>query len=235
MSQASLNDPLLLQFSRHRPDDVAALLGNSDAAELVEFIDGLPDEVAAGIAVRTPSWQLATLVAQLDPARLCSMITSAPTDEAIALISHIHASRYTTLTSACPADRLDALQRLLEFPSHSVAALVTTHFIRVTADTLCGSFADQLSNNPRPQGGPVLVVDKRGKYLGMADLQRVYARRNRARPIGEVASEVEPLNGLTEVATVSLSLPSPQSLPAYSISDYKVSHNSYLFIYSEAK
>lgn len=197
----ALTDPLVLRFAGARPDEVAALLADSDTAELAGLLEEFPARTAAGVAARLPSWQLSGLLVQLDPGLLCNMILQAPTDEAVALISHLPESRYEALMAACPGERRVALQRLLEFPSHSLAALATTQFTRVIAGTACGTFAEQLANSPKPQAGPILAVDEQGRYLGMVDLRAVFARRNRARTVDEISVNVEPLNGLTEAAT----------------------------------
>lgn len=200
MAPAAMNDSLLLRFAADRPDYVAAQLADSDLRELAELIEELPDTTAARIAARLPSWQLSGLLAELNSASLARIIVAAATDEAVALIAHLHESRYDSLLAASPTDQKEALLRLLEFPAYSVAGLATTDFIRVSSDTPCHQFAEQLANNPGPQAGPVLVVDAKGKYLGMVDPLAVFASRNGARPVAEVATAVEPLNGRTEVA-----------------------------------
>jgi magnesium transporter len=197
----ALTDPLVLRFAGDRPDEAAALLADSELGELAELIEDFPDGTAASVASRLPSWQLTGVLGQLAPEKLSRMIVAAPTDEAVAIISHLNESRYEALMTACPPEQQKALQRLLEFPPHSLAALATTQFIRVIAETPCGAFAEQLANSPRPQAGPVLAVDAQGVYLGMVDLQAVFARRNRTRAVGEIAIAVEPLNGLTEAST----------------------------------
>jgi Mg/Co/Ni transporter MgtE len=201
MGQEELTDPLLLRFAGDRADDVAALLAGENLTDLAEFIGALPEATAANIAARLPSWQLTGLLAVLEPESLCGMINAAPVDDAVALIAHLHESRYEALVAACPEGSRRSLQQLLQFPSHSLAALVTTEFVRVTSDTACKTFTEQLANSDNPSSGPVLVVDRKGKYIGMAELQAVIARKNRSRTAGDVAVKVTPLNGMTDAAT----------------------------------
>ena len=201
MEAKQLSDPLLLAFATSHPDSFAALLANRDMSQLAQLAGQLPVATAAAIAARLPSWQLTTLLATLEPARVCDMLVTAPMDEAVALVSHLHVSRYNTLRAACPPGQRRILLSLLEFPSHSLAALATTDFIRVAADTTCAAFAEQLANSMDTRSKPVLVVDGQGRYRGLVALQSVFARRNRSRPVGDVALAVEPLNGLTDAAT----------------------------------
>lgn len=199
--QAPVNDPLLLKFAADHPEDFAALLANRDTLEVTELITGLPDDYASSIAARLPSWQLTRLLADFEPERLCRLLLSAPMDEAVALVSHLHVSRYPALREACPPEQRAILAELLEFPSHSLAALATTDFIRVSAETSCAEFAEQLANSTDTQLKPVLAVDRQGRYMGLVNLQAVYARRNRTKKVGEIASKVEALNGITDAAS----------------------------------
>jgi Mg/Co/Ni transporter MgtE len=137
------------------------------------------------------------LLSVLEPSLIGSMLTVAAQDDAIAIVSHLHDSRYPAIVDATPADAQRKLHQLLDYPSHSLASMVTTGFIRVDAATPCGTFCDQLSQSTDTRPRPVLVVDAQGRYEGMISLQTLYARRNRIRPVGEVANKVEPLSGLT--------------------------------------
>lgn len=198
MAPPMLDDPLLLRFAADKPDEMAALLGSCDLSELSELIEGLPLVSAASLSVRLPSWQLNGLLGTLEPALIGQMLITAQSDEAVALASHLHESRYPAILEAVPAEQRRALNELLEFPSHSVATLATKDFIRVQENMTCGDFSEQLSSRADTDPLPVLVVDMQGKYRGMLNLQAAYARKNRVLPVGEVAIEVEALNGLTD-------------------------------------
>ncbi len=200
MAQAALDDPLLQQFALDRPDEMAALLAGSDLGELSELIESLPVQRAVSLASRLPSWQLTGLLANLRPELIAQLLNAARADEAVTLVSHLHESRYGAILETVPPEERWSLQELLEFPSHSVASLVTTGFIRVVAETPCGVFSEQLSANADTRPRPVLVVDKDGRYRGILTLRAAYARKNRLRPVGDVAIPVEPLNGMTDAA-----------------------------------
>ena len=190
-------DPLLLQFASDKPDEMAALLGNSELQELSGILERLPEASAASLAARLPSWQLTGLLGSIEPALLARMLGAAKTDEAVALVSHLNESRYASVLEAVPAPERRSLYELLEFPSYSVAALVTTDFIRVQESTSCGTFSEQLSASTDTSPRAVLVVDQNGKYRGILSLPAAYSRKNRARPVGQIAINVEPLNGNT--------------------------------------
>ncbi len=190
-------DPLLLQFASDRPDEMAALLANSELRELSEMLESLPVAFAASLAARLPSWQLSSLLTTIDSALLARMLREAKTDEAVALVSHLNESRYESILDAVPAPERRSLYELLEFPSYSVASLVTTEFIRVPENTSCRVFCEQLSASADTSPRPVLVVDQQGRYRGMLSLPAAYSRRNRSRLVGQIATDVEPLNGNT--------------------------------------
>ena len=180
------HDPLVMQFASSRPQEMAAVLSDADLSELCELLQALPPGVGASVAAHLASWQLTTLLGTLEPAL-------------IALVSHLHTSLYPAVLEAAPKRAHPDLRELFNFPAHSVAAFATTEFIRVSAATLCGDFAEQLANSTDNKPRPVLVVDAQGRYLGRLNLQAVYARKNRSRPLADFALSVSPLNGLTRV------------------------------------
>ncbi len=194
---SSRPDPLLLQFARTRPDEMAGAMANADLREISDLIADLPADLAASVATRLPSWQLTGLLGSLEPESISAMLISAPSDVAVAIVSHLQESRYPTILEASPAGKRLSLRQLFDFPSHSLASMATTRFIRVAATTTCGEFSRQLSYSSDTRQRPVLVVDAQGRYLGMLNLQAAYSLKNRAKPVAEVAVQVEPLSGLT--------------------------------------
>lgn len=196
-----LDDPLVLAFAATRPDELALLLAGRNLTEVEDLVAALPVEDAAKLASRLPSWQLTGLLGTLDPGLIGRMLEDASVDEAVALVSHLNESRYPAVLAAAPEEVRGTLYQLLQFPSHTLASLVTTEFIRVPADTLCRVFCEQLSASADTRPRPVLVVDKQGHYQGLLRLRAAYARKNRGRPVGQVADAVEPLSGLTDAAT----------------------------------
>ena len=197
----SLDDQLLLQFAAEKPDEMAALLTGHELPELEALIERLPLATAAGLMACLSSWQLTGLLRTLDPALVGRLLLVAQGNDAVALVSHLQESRYPAVLETVPARQRRALYELLEFPTHSVASLVTKDFIRVSRATNCGDFCEQLSANKDTSPRTVLVVDDEGKYLGLLSLQAVIARKNRHLPVGEVADSVEALNGFTNVRT----------------------------------
>ena len=188
-------DPLLLKFASDRPDELAALLANSELRELSEVLESLPVSTAATLTARLPSWQLTSLLTDIDATFLASLLKAAKTDEAVALVSHLSESRYASILSTVPVSERQPLYELLEFPSYSVASLVTTEFIRVSESTSCEALCEQLSNSDNTRPRPVLVVDQQGKYRGIVSLLAIYSRKNRSQLVGQISVPVEPLNG----------------------------------------
>lgn len=190
-------DPLLLDFASNHPDEFAATLATANLRELAELILDLPATTATVVATRLPSWQLTGMLGILDPEKICQLLLRAHTDDAIAIVSHLHESSYDAIIDACPEDRRLTLRQLFDYPSHSLAALAGTGFIRVEASTSCEEFARQLTVNEDTRPRPVLVVDNQGRYRGLLSVQAAVSRKNRSRTVGEVATAVEPLSGLT--------------------------------------
>lgn len=194
-------DKLVLQFAASRPDDVATLLADGDPDELLALFLKLPHSTSAALAARLPSWQLSGLLARIEPDHLRAILLAAPADEAVALVAHLHESRYPSLLAASGGQEKRELQRLLAAPSHSVASLATTRFIRVEEQVTCGAFGEQLSRSNETRPRPIIVVDKLNRYKGMVDVLSVYAQKNRAIAVGEIARVIQPLNGVTDAKT----------------------------------
>ncbi|MFV8819982.1 hypothetical protein [Haliea sp. E17] len=194
-------DPLVLEFVATRPDDVSALLATCELGELAAFVGALPVAAAAALCARLPSWQLTGLLGTLEAQFIAQMLVSAPGDEAVALSAHLHESRYQAVIAAAPEAQRVILYQMLQFPAHTLASLAGNAFIRVSADTTCKLFCEQLSENADTSPQPILVIDGDGRYNGMLSLRAAYARKNRGRPVGQVAERVEPLSGLTDAAT----------------------------------
>jgi Mg/Co/Ni transporter MgtE len=199
--QAEPHDALILQFASSRPEELAGLLANSKLREIAELVTSLPVETAAKVVARLPSWQLSSLLGILQPEFICRMLVETATDDAVAIVSHLHESRYPDILSSSSGKDRSLLQHLFEFPSSSLANLVTTNFIRVGADKLCAAFCEQMSERADPQPRPIVVVDQHRKYLGILNIDRVYARRNATRTVGEIAIPLEALSALTDAAT----------------------------------
>ncbi|GAB3285616.1 magnesium transporter MgtE N-terminal domain-containing protein [Parahaliea aestuarii] len=194
-------DPLVLAFATSRPRELAVQLADRELAELEAFIAQLPRGTAAALASHLPSWQLTGLMETLPPAQVAALLADASADEAVALAAHLHESRYETVLQAAPEEERGTLYQLLQFPSHTLAALVSSDFIRVADDTLCQEFCEELSGSTDTRAQPVLVVGPQGHYRGLLNLRAAFARKNRGRTVGQVVDNVEPLSGLTDAAT----------------------------------
>ena len=194
-------DPLIAQFARSRPDELAGVLAGADLPALAELIVSLPPAVAAPVVTRLPSWQLTSLLSELDSAPTCALLVAASQDDAVALVSHLSAARYPAVLEACPGDRRDELRQLFDFPSHSLASLAATRFVRVAATMSCGEFARQMSASGDTRPRPVLVVDEQNRYQGMLALEAAFALKNHDRSVAEALTPVAPLSGLTSADT----------------------------------
>ncbi len=194
-------DPLLMEFAASRPREMAVQLAGSELAELAPFFTELPTPIAAALAANLPSWQLTGLLDTLPAVRVAQLLSDASADAAVALVAHLQESHYEAVIQAAPAEARGALYQMLEFPTHTLAALVGVDFIRAVEDTSCRDFCEELSANADTRAIPVLVVDRSGRYKGLLNLRAAYARKNLGRSLGQVAEPVEPLSGLTDAAT----------------------------------
>ena len=175
----TLEDPLLLRYARSRPGDLAIALADAVPEELVEFIGSLPPEVSPPVLARLPSWQLRRLLENLEPCLLATLLQVASNDEAVAIVSHLEARRYPAILETVPAAEQGPLRAVFEYPTHTLAHLATSDFVRVVGGTSCAACCEQLANSADTRPRPVLVVDEQGRYEGIANLQaEVVAHRS---------------------------------------------------------
>lgn len=196
-----MNDPLVLQFAHEKPAELAAVLGSSNLGELVEFFLTLPVDTAAILATYLPSWQLAALLRRLPPEHIATMLVNASTSDAIAIVSHLPESLYPAILSSCRQEDKLGLRKLFDFPTHSLASLATPNFISVEANQNCELFARQLSHYDDTSPKPIIVVDEKGKYLGILSTQAVISLKNRKKKVVDVMLRVEALSGMTSADT----------------------------------
>ncbi len=194
-------DPLIMEFARSRPREMAVQMSTHELPELREFVTELPADTAAALSTHLSSWQLTGLLETLPPERVAELLIAAETDAAVALVAHLQESRYESVIEAAPEASRAALYQMLHFPSHTLAALASVDFIRVADDTVCRDFCEGLSDNADTSPTTVLVVDDGGRYKGILNLRAAYARKNKGREVGLVADPVEALSGLTDAAT----------------------------------
>ncbi|MFT5483766.1 MAG: Mg/Co/Ni transporter MgtE [Halieaceae bacterium] len=186
---------LLQQFADSRPAELAALMADAEIGELCELFASLPASTSARLAARLPSRILFQLLAEQAPAATSEMLFGANHDDAMALVAHLQESRYPEILMASQNSHRKKLRRLFEFPSHSLSAIASPEFLRVTESTLCEVFCKELVSAEQEHPRPIFAVNDSGVYRGVVNVYALIATSNRTKSVKAVANYVPPLHG----------------------------------------
>lgn len=194
-------DPLLLQFATTRPEEVAELVSDYSPDEISAFLAELPGDVAAPVCARMSSRALAELLNYLDPAIIRNMLIHGKHTDILTLISHLHQGLYPRILETAEGDERARLSRLLDSRSQTLAALASTNFLRVQADTPCEEVANDLMTTSESAELPIFVVDDTGAFIGVVTTQAVISKSHQKKPVSNYMKPVEPLPGNLKATT----------------------------------
>ncbi len=196
-------DRLSLDFAARHPDAFARILGRGEFEECELVIESLPRERTAAIVARLPASCIRQLLdsARHQPAR---WLVDAPFDDAVTLLSRIPRERRLALVNSLDdRDRQRRLLRHLQYPAHSVGALVVDTPLRLSADSLAKDVVDELRELDTDSRGPIVVVDADGHYLGILDRWRLLLRSPPTGHVEDYLIAVTAVRPETSVAAVS--------------------------------
>lgn len=166
-------DPLNLDFAKRHPDTFATVLGRAEAEEIDKVVLALPVNLRAAVAARLPSVHVARLL-QGDDNDAAEWLARAEFEDAVGLLSRLPRERRLALVNALEnPDRKRRLLRLQQYPGHSVGALVGDVPMRIGANADAGDVLAELRTIELDDPGPLVVVDKSGRYVGIVDRWRL--------------------------------------------------------------
>lgn len=191
-------DPLSLDFAIRFPDSFARVLGRGDEEESSRIIESLPGARKAGIVARLPAGRILQLL-DSDRHRPAQWLAEAPFEDAVNLLSRLPRERRLALVDSIDdRERKRRLKQQQRYPAHSVGALVGDIPLRFSADSLAADVLHELRELETDDPGPLVVVDKDGRYLGMLDRWRLLTSNP---PVGLVGDYVIKLKAvMPEVA-----------------------------------
>lgn len=211
-------DILALRFAEQHADEVARLAAEEPTESIVSFLESLPPVTAAGVAARLTSRQLVPILKMLEPRAVAALLTSGQHRDRVAIFAHLPTASYSTILEAAPANTRDDLRRLFHFPQENLAALASTDFTRVTAETLCSVVKKELETAEGADDRPIIVVARDGTYQGILAPLAVVSNRNASLPVSNVMLAVDPLRGAMPV-TAALSAPQWREHSALAVVD----------------
>ena len=196
-------DRLSQDYAVRHPDAFARLLGRGPLDECELVIDSLPAAHKASIVARLPAIRIRQLIdtGRHTPAR---WLADAPLDDAVSLLSRLPRERLLRdVNSVDNRERQRRLLRQLQYPAHSVGALVVDIPLRVNAETPAADVVEELRGLDTESTGPVVVVDNKGHYVGVLDRLRLLLRSHPTGSTADYSIAVTALRPETQVDDVA--------------------------------
>lgn len=176
-------DSLTAEFAQRHADKFARILGRGESEEINSVLDALPASVAASIVTRLAAARIHEIVASRKD-KLDRWLTAAQLPDAVSLLSRLPREQCLTLVNSLKdRERRKRLLQYLQFPAHSVGALVTDLPVRVTTDTPASEFLAELRALQDGRARRVVVMHPDGRYCGLLDLWRLLSRDPAVGPI----------------------------------------------------
>lgn len=194
-------NPLKLAYARRFPGEVATHLAKNGGDTIAQALDGLPDEVAAGVVARLPHGHASRVLNDQDDQRIVAWLDAAGLDHALAILLHVDGTRRTRILDALSSRRTRrSLRRLVIYPGDTVGAAVNPAAMRLDAGMSLGEAVELLRNDEPDSEQAIWLVDDEGNYQGLLDLGRALAARSDRSELNEFLVRVKPLRAETMLA-----------------------------------
>jgi len=169
-------DPLSLEFARKHPDAFAKVLSRGGISDIEEVLGQLPPAIAASAAARLSVRTLNALLAG-GAGHPDEWLPAASFDDAVALLGRLPRERCLALVNGLQNKTLQRkLLQFLNYPAHSIGALVSDTLLRIPADMPIVDVLVELRALDEPQAPPVVVLDGHERYLGVLSLWHLFVR-----------------------------------------------------------
>lgn len=183
-------DALTADFSAKHPDAFVRILGRGSTDDIANLLIKLPAALRASIVARLPGSRIVQLI-DLDEDKTRQWIVDAPIDQAVTLLSRIPRERRLSLVNSL-ADRKRRLRllRLLQYPDHSVGALVGEVLYRINVDAQAADVLSDLRAGRAEEPWRIVAVDSNDRFAGGVDLWRLVASDKLVGPIRDYMLDV---------------------------------------------
>ncbi len=212
---------LSIKYAEQFPELFALELNGCSVAETADVLNTLPDRNVLAVMTHLESSQLQGVVAgkllttehlfaesTLDEASV--LLTRLPKDLALALVN-----------SVTNKSKQRELRRYLNYPAHSVGAVVSKPTLQYKSTDLVSTVIGDLAKLEDQAEPTILVIDTSGKYLGVLETWQLFPAMASNLSVAGLISEVEPLLAEIDHSTAMIN-PLWQSRSWLPVVDYQL-------------
>ena len=182
------------------PGDFAHELRSGDVPEVAAVLTDLPAAIAAGVAAHLPANLLVELCQPGYRELMQRMLEAASLNGAIALLVKLPRQRVLTLVNQLPnAKRRGRLLQYLNYPPHSVGAVVSHEPVVVREDATLLELKDALAERGVVEDPEVIVVTEAGGYAGVVNPWRLLGADANTLHAAQAIQTPEPLRAATSL------------------------------------
>ncbi|MCA1779424.1 MAG: hypothetical protein LC637_08600 [Xanthomonadaceae bacterium] len=191
-------NPLARAYARRFPGEVAAHLIKHSATVIAQTLDGLPDDVAAGVIARMPHGHAVRILAARDDASIAAWIDAAGLDHALAILLHVSSDRRERILECLSSRRTRrALRKLVIYPPDTAGAALNPAAPRLEASLSLADAVEFLRGDDLEPERLIWLVDGDGRYRGLLDSGRALAARTHRAALEEFLVRVKALRAET--------------------------------------
>lgn len=195
-------DPISADFASRFPDSFARVLSRGEG-DVDAILKSLPTSTTAAVVARLPGSQIDKLLSsgEHDPTQ---WLADASFEDAVTLLSRIpREERLTLVNSLRDRERRQQLLRHQQYPAHSVGALVGDIPLRFNAEAPVAEAVLELREIGGDDPGPLVVVDKQGRYKGTLNAWRLLSRKRASGTVGDYVNRVTAIYPETSIINAS--------------------------------
>lgn len=182
-------DPLSVDFAVRFPDTFVRTLLRTPDLDLDRVLASLPARDQAAVVARLPGQRIDEVLASGEH-EAEAWLADGSFENAVALLSRIpREKRLKLVNSIKDRDRRQQLLRHQQYPAHSVGSLVGDIPMRFDAATPVIEALVELRELKGTDPGPLVIVDRQGRYQGILDTWKLLSRE---RPTGAIGDFLKP-------------------------------------------
>jgi magnesium transporter len=157
------------------PVEMVEALEPLDEDERFAIVSRLPGPVAAQVLTHADAAFRESVLTRLPPEGIAALLERLPMDDASELINQLSDERAETVREHLPAEDLEQLQALQNYPEQSVGRLMVRRIPRLLPFVTAAEALERLrhANAELETMTDVYVVDERGRLIGVTGLREL--------------------------------------------------------------